>query len=140
MSEAKPRFSPRFEEFAVRVMYFMTTIDSFVPMAGVAAAYGEEVDPAYELSIAAPYSQLRVLLLRAIAVVIVSVPLTVLAGLALRPWWVAVAWLRPLAHTLLFWYLDRRRPGPGRCRRCNYDLTGNLSGICPECGTATAGA
>jgi hypothetical protein len=29
----KPRFSPRFEEFAVRVMYFMTTIDSFVPLA-----------------------------------------------------------------------------------------------------------
>src|SRR5262249_28527655 len=37
MSEAKPRFSPKFEEFAVRVMYFMTTIDSFVPMAGLAA-------------------------------------------------------------------------------------------------------
>jgi len=25
---------------------------------------------------------------------------------------------------------DRRR-----CRRCDYDLTGNTSGICPECGT-----
>src|SRR5262245_13284937 len=37
MSEAKPRFSPNFEEFAVRVMYFMTTIDSFVPMAGLAS-------------------------------------------------------------------------------------------------------
>ena len=37
MSQPKPRFSPRFEEFAVRVMYFMTTIDSFVPMAGLAA-------------------------------------------------------------------------------------------------------
>ena len=37
MSEAKPRVSPRFEEFAVRVMYFMTTIDSFVPMAGITA-------------------------------------------------------------------------------------------------------
>ena len=37
MSEAKPRFSPRLEELAVRVMYFMTTIDSFVPMAGITA-------------------------------------------------------------------------------------------------------
>jgi hypothetical protein len=37
MSEAKPRVSPRFEELAVRVMYFMTTIDSFVPMAGITA-------------------------------------------------------------------------------------------------------
>jgi len=37
MKDTKPRFSPHFEEFAVRVMYFMTTIDSFVPMAGIAA-------------------------------------------------------------------------------------------------------
>jgi Putative zinc-finger len=73
-----------------------------VPMAGVAAAYGEEVDPAYELGIAAPYPQLRVLLLRAVAVVVVSVPLTVVAGAGLRPWWVAVAWLAPgLAFVLL---------------------------------------
>jgi hypothetical protein len=33
MSKSSQRFSPRFEEFAVRVMYFMTTIDSYVPMA-----------------------------------------------------------------------------------------------------------
>ena len=24
---------------------------------------------------------------------------------------------------------------PGRCRACGYDLTGNQSGRCPECGT-----
>jgi hypothetical protein len=35
MNEHEQRISPRFEEFAVRVMYFMTTIDSFVPMAAV---------------------------------------------------------------------------------------------------------
>jgi hypothetical protein len=35
MNKDKPRFSPRFEEFAVRVMYFMTTIDSFVPLAAL---------------------------------------------------------------------------------------------------------
>jgi len=30
-----------------------------------------------------------------------------------------------------------RRPFPaGSCARCGYDLTGNLSGICPECGRA----
>jgi predicted amidophosphoribosyltransferase len=23
----------------------------------------------------------------------------------------------------------------GHCLRCNYDLTGNVSGVCPECGT-----
>jgi len=26
----------------------------------------------------------------------------------------------------------------GHCANCGYDLTGNVSGLCPECGTATA--
>ncbi len=25
---------------------------------------------------------------------------------------------------------------PGECMRCGYDLTGNVSGVCPECGLA----
>jgi hypothetical protein len=31
---------------------------------------------------------------------------------------------------------DRRRARSGRplCRSCSYDLTGNISGVCPECG------
>ena len=24
-----------------------------------------------------------------------------------------------------------------RCERCGYSLTGNMSGVCPECGTST---
>ncbi len=28
----------------------------------------------------------------------------------------------------------RRRMRPGLCRACGYDLTGNVSGRCPECG------
>ena len=28
----------------------------------------------------------------------------------------------------------RRRFGRGHCRKCGYDLTGNVSGVCPECG------
>jgi hypothetical protein len=32
----------------------------------------------------------------------------------------------------LFWR-DRRRIPPGHCR-CGYSLTGNTSGVCPECG------
>lgn len=32
------------------------------------------------------------------------------------------------------WMFRRRRiAGPG-CRYCGYDLTGNVSGVCPECG------
>jgi len=30
----------------------------------------------------------------------------------------------------------RRARLAGRCRSCGYDLTGNTSGVCPECGTA----
>jgi hypothetical protein len=30
--------------------------------------------------------------------------------------------------------LARRRPLPGHCQECGYDLTGNVSGVCPECG------
>jgi len=28
----------------------------------------------------------------------------------------------------------RRLIPPSHCRECGYDLTGNLSGVCPECG------
>lgn len=33
------------------------------------------------------------------------------------------------------WYRDRRR-APGLCIKCGYDLRGNASGVCPECGSA----
>jgi len=32
----------------------------------------------------------------------------------------------------------RRHARRGVCRTCAYDLTGNLSGVCPECGTPAA--
>ncbi len=32
----------------------------------------------------------------------------------------------------------RQRPKVGHCAHCGYDLTGNASGRCPECGTAVA--
>jgi len=35
--------------------------------------------------------------------------------------------------TFLFWR-DRRSIPPGYCQECGYDLTGNVSGRCPECG------
>ncbi len=44
--------------------------------------------------------------------------------------------------TLLLWLVDyglsrssHDSMQPGHCQRCGYDLTGNVSGICPECGT-----
>ena len=79
----------------VRTLGFYLLLAPMVPMVGVAAAYGDGVDPTYELGVASPYSQLRLLLLRTAAVLFLAVPLTVLAGSALDPWWVAVAWLAP---------------------------------------------
>jgi hypothetical protein len=37
--------------------------------------------------------------------------------------------------TAFLWWLDRRRIPAGHCQHCGYDLTGNVSGRCPECGT-----
>lgn len=53
----------------------------------------------------------------------------VVAGLLLLPalWFVA-----PVRGRLRRRAMRRR----GLCRRCGYDLTGNRSGVCPECGTA----
>ena len=35
--------------------------------------------------------------------------------------------------TTILWWKDRRS-AKGHCAQCGYDLTGNLSGTCPECG------
>ena len=36
--------------------------------------------------------------------------------------------------TAWLWHCDRRHYAPGDCQGCGYNLTGNVSGICPECG------
>ena len=52
------------------------------------------------------------------------------------PDWVVAALLciSP-AVTLTRGYRRCRREGAHRCLTCGYDLTGNISGVCPECGT-----
>jgi len=59
----------------------------------------------------------------------------------------APAWLPPLffgAYPLIAFIRGtlrrRRRYGEGSCHRCAHDLTGNVSGVCPECGTKIANA
>ena len=72
-----------------------------VPVAGVAFAYGPDMDPSYEVGVAVPYSAARLLLLRSAAVLATSLPL-VLAATLLVPAlsWTAVSWLLPaLAFT-----------------------------------------
>ena len=49
-------------------------------------------------------------------------------------------WLLVLATgfpTAFLWWRDRR-PKAGFCKACKYDLTGNVSGTCPECGTVVS--
>lgn len=41
----------------------------------------------------------------------------------------------PAIADLVVAYRRNRRGQENRCRRCDYDLTGNVSGRCPECGT-----
>jgi len=55
------------------------------------------------------------------------------AGLAV---WRLVLFMHGLwALTMLIWTgLIRRTRPPRQCRACGYDLTGNESGVCPECG------
>jgi len=48
------------------------------------------------------------------------------------PLW--IPFLVGLASFGIIWGIIRRRTGT-LCDRCGYDLTGNVSGVCPECGT-----
>lgn len=66
------------------------------PLAGVAVAFAGGLDPTREIGLAAPYSGLRLLLIRTAAVLAVTVPIVAAAGLALPGSnWTAAAWLLP---------------------------------------------
>ncbi len=58
---------------------------------------------------------------------------------AIVPAWAVVAgfWLPPAARAA-WWVAGRRRAcrRRGLCAACGYDLRGNVSGVCPECGKA----
>jgi len=58
----------------------------------------------------------------------------ILGKVVIIPGWLLLVVI--LAPTLIFWRLDRRRPSPGHCPRCRYNLTANTTGVCPECGLA----
>lgn len=60
---------------------------------------------------------------------------TVLTG-ASGAWILAIPlWIPAATAGLAYMLLGRARPiRAGLCRKCDYDLTGNISGVCPECG------
>lgn len=55
------------------------------------------------------------------------------------PLWMplAISLVYPLWH-LTPWHRRRIRRKHNQCVACGYSLTGNTSGVCPECGTAPA--
>lgn len=71
-------------------------IAPLLPVAGVAAAFGRRVDPTHDLAVAAPVSLLRLMLLRAVAVLTASLVITTAAAAALPAvGWAASAWVLP---------------------------------------------
>lgn len=83
-------------------LYWFLVLAPLLPLAGIALAYGPDVDPTYEIGLAAPMRSFRLLLIRALAVLIVTTVMAAVAALALpglHP--SAAAWLVPsLALTL----------------------------------------
>jgi len=77
-------------------LYWFLVLAPLLPLAGVALAYGPEVDPAYEIGLAAPMSSFKLLLIRALAVLAATATMAAVAALALpglHP--SAGAWLLP---------------------------------------------
>jgi hypothetical protein len=60
-----------------------------------------------------------------------SVPAAIVIVL---PLWVPLIFVA--GPTAFLWYRERRRRFPsGHCQLCGYNLKGNQSGVCPECGS-----
>jgi hypothetical protein len=57
-------------------------------------------------------------------------------GLVILPLWLPLVVATVLTVTL--WWRDRRRIPAGHCRKCGYNLTGHVSGVCPVCGVPVA--
>ncbi len=68
---------------------------------------------------------------------LVSLPLMVVA-MVLAPTVFMLALLLPLVPAVLVATTPRPPYPKGYCRKCGYNLRGNTSGVCPECGTPLA--
>ena len=75
-----------------------------------------------------------------LAVIFGAVERLSLAALAPKLWlsnaaFELLAFLMVVAGAVLARRIRGPRIKPGFCRQCGYDLTGNITGRCPECGT-----
>jgi len=67
-----------------------------VPVLGVAVSYGPAEEPFEALTVTTPYGRARLIMIRTLAVLTLTLPAAALLGLTLPgPAWVAVAWLGP---------------------------------------------
>ena len=54
------------------------------------------------------------------------------------PWWFLIV-IFSLVPSVRIGLFLRRAQASRNCKNCSYDLTGNTSGVCPECGTPVGG-
>ena len=83
------------------------------------------------------YGELGFHVLRFSAPAYLSDPSLLGRQIVLPLWLPALAALVP-GSLALRRFVARKRRRSGSCPACSYDLTGNVSGVCPECGTAIA--
>lgn len=77
-------------------LFLFLVLAALAPVAGVAAAFGPGVDPAYEIGIASPMRSDRLLFIRASAVLCASILIGAVAALALPGMdWTVALWLVP---------------------------------------------
>ncbi|HEV7807004.1 MAG TPA: hypothetical protein VGO80_14370 [Solirubrobacteraceae bacterium] len=83
-------------------MLLFLCLAALLPMAGVAMSFSRALDPTFEIGVAAPFSSVRLLLLRAATVLATTAAIAGAAATALPgAGWNAVAWVVPsLALTL----------------------------------------
>jgi hypothetical protein len=97
--------------------YWFLVMAPLLPLAGVALAFGPDVDPTYEIGLAAPTRSFGLLLVRTLAVLVTTGAMATAGGLALDgAQWSAAAWLAPsLGLTLASLALSTRVSPAAAC-------------------------
>lgn len=54
------------------------------------------------------------------------------SDILMLPYWIPIVFA--VLPTSVLFYKDRHRLSPCHCPKCGYNLTGNTSGVCSECG------